>query len=377
MYPLYPIHNICCPPKLSPGAHLSSAQLEATTGSFSWVPWGSSPLAADDCVSVWHHGIQAARFAALSKAKCEVKNQFQKTGKGKGGKGKKNTQKKKEKRCSGLTPHTCRCALRPPPTAPASRHNPILLRPWRLVPGPKGKWAVCSSETSSLINNDENSLIKILNGNRSLNQRMPALLETVTNMLKRRFKLKALKSTFWKTQKPGEFQRTRKTPKSELCTVHSSLPNRWLRTNLAPQANCQWENATGCCRSIVSIVSIIWSLEKTPRPQLNRGRFSYIPGQQYSTIIEPVIACHETASAAWHTCPGHLWRFSHTVHTSHVSDVCCKMVQSSKAKGTVLKDQLRLVDFVCPQGKASKALNHWKWMSRQKGIYVVLRGTTW
>jgi hypothetical protein len=34
------------------------------------------------------------------------------------------------------------------------------------------------------------------------------------------------------------------------------------------------------------------------------------------------------------------------------------MVQSSKAKGTVLKDQLRLVDFVCPQGKASKALNH-------------------
>ena len=97
------------------------------------------------------HGIQAARLAALSKAKCEVKNQFQKTGKGKGGKGKKNTQKK-EKRCSGLTPHTCRCALRPPPTAPASRHNPILLRPWRLVPGPKGKWAVCSSETSSLIN---------------------------------------------------------------------------------------------------------------------------------------------------------------------------------------------------------------------------------
>jgi len=40
-----------------------------------------------------------------------------------------------------------------------------------------------------------------------------------------------------------------------------------------------------------------------------------------------------------------------TVHTSHVSDVGCKMVQSSKAKGTVLKDQLRLVDFVCPQSQ--------------------------
>ena len=64
------------------------------------------------------HGLQAARLAALSKAKCEVKNKFQKTGKG--WERQREKTQKKEKRCSGLTPHL---PLRPPPSVHGSRQS--------------------------------------------------------------------------------------------------------------------------------------------------------------------------------------------------------------------------------------------------------------
>ena len=58
------------------------------------------------------HGLQAARLAAL-KAKCEVKNKFQKTGKGKGKKMEKTQKTKKGARVSRPTPAAAPSALRP------------------------------------------------------------------------------------------------------------------------------------------------------------------------------------------------------------------------------------------------------------------------
>ena len=63
--------------------------------------------------------------------------------------------------------------------------------------------------------------------------------------------------TWWVSMNEPE-----KPPKSELCTVHSSLPNRWFRTNLAPQANCEKmpQDAAGpdckhrCCVDCVDCV---------------------------------------------------------------------------------------------------------------------------
>jgi hypothetical protein len=121
MYPLYPIHNTFFQnvQNSHPGRTfqaLDSKRRREVLREFLEAVVLSLPTTVFLFGTI--HGLQAARLAALSKAKCEVKNKFQKTGKGwKDGKGKKH--KKKEKRCSGLTPHL---PLRPP-SAHGSRQS--------------------------------------------------------------------------------------------------------------------------------------------------------------------------------------------------------------------------------------------------------------
>jgi hypothetical protein len=108
MYPLYPIHNTFFQnvQNSHPGRTfqaLDSKRRREVLREFLEAVVLSLPTTVFLFGTI--HGLQAARLAALSKAKCEVKNKFQKTGKGwKDGKGKKHKKKRKKVLGSHATP---------------------------------------------------------------------------------------------------------------------------------------------------------------------------------------------------------------------------------------------------------------------------------